>query len=150
MTLEERIAALGDAEAARILGTLAKARGRDMQAPPAWTPELKQALAEVLADEPDPGPVRGGDAARDALLVLAEDPEARAGLSGLIDGPKPQALAAVDPVTGAALVAAILVVLQTHVKIQKDAKGKWTFLFEKKAASAGLLRPLLKKLLALF
>jgi len=47
-----------------------------------------------------------------------------------------------------ALATAVLIVLQTHVRFQRDAQGKWTLTIEKKPASDSLLKDLAQKLLA--
>jgi hypothetical protein len=44
---------------------------------------------------------------------------------------------------------AALVVLQTHLRIQRLPDGKWSVLFEKKASRDALLKPLVQKLVAL-
>ena len=46
-----------------------------------------------------------------------------------------------------AIVVAALVVLQTRIKFKRDSRGRITFELEKKAASDGLLRGLVQKLL---
>ncbi|MCJ8272369.1 MAG: hypothetical protein MJK04_23570 [Psychrosphaera sp.] len=49
-------------------------------------------------------------------------------------------------VTTAAVFTAIAVLLRTHVKIKKDAKGNWTFVLEHKPIQSKLLSSILKKL----
>ena len=44
-------------------------------------------------------------------------------------------------------VTAALIALQTHVKIERDAKGKLAWKVEKKPTTVALLRPLVEKLL---
>ena len=40
-------------------------------------------------------------------------------------------------------------VLQTHLKLEREADGKWKVLVEKEATSAEILGPIVQKLLAL-
>ncbi len=89
-----------------------------------------------------------GELARQALLLLAEDPAYQEPLSALISGPPPVSFG-VDPVTLTAVITAAIVVLQTRVKIEKDKDGNWTVLTDRKAASNSLLKALVQKLLAL-
>lgn len=44
------------------------------------------------------------------------------------------------------MITGAIVVLQTHVRIKRDKKGKWSFLVEKKAASDGVLKAVVGKL----
>lgn len=74
-------------------------------------------------------------------------------LAALLDGPqaeqfgKPAAKATGSkaiPVT-----VAVLVALQTHVHIERDAAGKWNLLLDKPTTSEALLAPIVQRLLAL-
>ncbi len=84
--------------------------------------------------EPSPEIPSEGDLAGQTLLVLSEVPECRGPLSALVDGPRS--------------VSFILVVPQTHVKIERDKKGKLSVLIEKKPTKDALLKPLVQKLLS--
>ena len=47
----------------------------------------------------------------------------------------------------AAVIAGVLIALQTHVKFERDKDGKLTWKIEKKPTSEALLKPLVEKLL---
>jgi hypothetical protein len=42
----------------------------------------------------------------------------------------------------------VLVVLQTHVKFERDKAGRWSVKIEKKPTDNSLLKPLVQKLLS--
>jgi hypothetical protein len=52
-------------------------------------------------------------------------------------------------VTTAAVIAGVLIALQTKVKFKRNKDGTWEVLLEKGATSLSMLRPLVDKLLAL-
>jgi hypothetical protein len=49
---------------------------------------------------------------------------------------------------GIAVVGAVLFVLGTHVKVERDKEGKWSFKFENKPTDNKLLKALMEKLLS--
>ena len=65
-------------------------------------------------------------------MVLAETPEFHAPLSAFLKNPPPERFGA-DPITVIAVTTAALVVLQTHVKIERNEDGKTTLAYRKKA-----------------
>ena len=142
-SLTDRIHFLDDATARRVLTTFARAQMP--QAAPELTPALVQALRDFA-----PGPAADqatiGDAARTALLLLAQDPRQQAILTALIDGPAPERLGVLETT---ALVSAVLIALQTYVKFERDKDGRWTIQIEKKPTDATLLKALVQKLLSL-
>ncbi|MFO1428731.1 MAG: hypothetical protein U1F76_01100 [Candidatus Competibacteraceae bacterium] len=142
-SLTDRIQTLDDATARRVLTTFARAQVP--QAAPELTPAFVQALRDFI---PEPAPSRAttGDATRTALLLLAQDPQQHAILNALIDGPAPERLGVLETT---ALVGAVLIVLQTHVKFERDKDGVWTIKIEKKPTDATLLKTLVQKLLSL-
>ena len=77
--------------------------------------------------------------------VLSEDPQRRQVIEVLIKGPTPDKFVGVETV---ALAAAIMVVLQTHLKFERDKDGRVSLKIEKKPTSTTLLKPLVHKLLA--
>jgi len=97
--------------------------------------------------EPSPEAPSEGDLARQALLALSDVPECQGSLSALVDGPRSESFS-LDPVVTTAVVAAALVVLQTHVRIERDKKGKISVLNKKKPTRDALLKPLVRKLLS--
>lgn len=144
MTIQDRIASLDNATTRRVLAAFARA-----QASPAettLTPELRQALRE-FASGPEAAavPASEGDLARAALLLLADDPQQQPILAALIEGPAPTKFGVLET---AAVVTAVLLVLQTHVKFERDKDGRWTLKIEKKPTDNSLLKLLVQKLLS--
>ena len=124
---------LDDATAGRVLAVYAGGRAADSQVRDC-PPELRAALAAEFG--PPAGERTGeGDLARAALRVLCEDPARARALRATAEQPARSfgALAAVG------MAAAVLVVLQTHVKFDRDKQGKWSLKIEKKPASDKLL-----------
>ena len=144
MPIQDRIASLDDATARRVLATFARAQANPTET--ALTPELRQALRE-FATGPETAAVSAseGDLARAALLLLADDPQQQPMLTALIEGPAPTRFGVLETV---AIVSAVLVVLQTHVKFERDKAGRWSVKIEKKPTDNSLLKPLVQKLLS--
>lgn len=95
---------------------------------------LGQASATATSD---------GELARAALLLVASDPDHSAGIQALLEHGASEGFAALET---AALVSAVLIALQTHVRFERDKQGKWTVKIEKKPTDASLLKELVKKL----
>ncbi|MBL8254268.1 MAG: hypothetical protein JNJ76_11775 [Candidatus Competibacter sp.] len=144
MPLRDRIASLDDATARRVLAIFARAQANPTET--ALTPELRQALRE-FATSPEVAAVSAseGDLARAALLLLADDPQQQPILTALIEGPAPTKFGVLET---AAIISAVLVVLQTHVKFEHDKDGRWSVKIEKKPTDSSLLKPLVQKLLS--
>jgi len=144
MTLQDRIASLDAATARRILDSIARARSN--RAETALTAELRQALRD-FASEPETAavPASDGELTRAALLLLADDPQQQPILTALIEGPAPTKFGVLET---AAVVTAVLLVLQTHVKFERDKDGRWTLKIEKKPTDNSLLKLLVQKLLS--
>jgi hypothetical protein len=53
---------------------------------------------------------------------------------------------AVDPITTAGVLAAIVFLLRTHIKYERTKNGKWSFRIEHKPAEDGLLKRVLDSL----
>jgi hypothetical protein len=142
--LQDRISSLDDATARRVLAAFARAQFNPVET--ALTPELRQALREFA---PDPEAVtvsiNEGDLARAALLLLADDPQQQPILIALIEGLAPTKFGVLET---AAVVGAVLLVLQTHVKFERDKDGRWSVKIEKKPTDNSLLKPLVQKLLS--
>ncbi|MCY2990157.1 MAG: hypothetical protein NTY19_20125 [Planctomycetota bacterium] len=138
--MQELIENLDDATAIRVLRTFSTARSRHGDYQTEWSPELRQAFAEGVAAADVTAAVRDGDLAREALLLLAGDPDNHPPLTALIDGPPPQRF--LDPTTIAIGVAA-LIALQTHVKFERTKDGKIYFKIEKQPLPVGLMQKLI-------
>lgn len=111
--------------------------------------DLQAALAEAFPDAAASAdvPAVPAEAARAALAMLAEHPEHGAAVRALIEGPRPARYN--DLATTALVITGVLIALQTHVRIERDAKGNYRILVEKKATNTSLLRELIRKLLNL-
>ena len=145
--MDEVIRMLDDAAAQRILARIARSRLPADATPPAWTPDLRQALAEAFAVSPTAQPLTDGELVRQALLLLAEDPATRDAIHAMAATGAAAPLK-YDAGTTVAVVTAVLIVLQTYVRFERDKQGKWSVVVEKKPTSEALLKPLVQKLLA--
>src|SRR5436305_1044467 len=121
--LADRIERLSPDQAVRVLANVAKTRVARGSAAELF-PDV--ALADDLAAAVGTAPAAasGGDVAKAAVLLLAEDPNMTEALVGLIDNPPTEALA-LDPASLGVGVAA-LIVLQSYIHIERDKDGKWT------------------------
>jgi hypothetical protein len=138
--LPHRIQALSDADAQRILTTFA--RNQPGYGDSTLSPELTAALRH----EPDLTATAAsvGDLARAALLLLADDPQHSPIIDTMVSQPPAQRFGVVET---AVVMSAILFVLGTHVKIERNAQGTWTVKVEKKPTDPKLLKSLMEKLL---
>jgi len=143
--MKDNISQLNDTTAIRILNTIAQAKMRMETYETDWTPETRQALQEAFDIPPSESQASEGDIARQSLLLLADDPATCEHLKALLKNPPARSFA--DAGTIAAITAA-LVVLQTHVRFERDKNGKMKILIERKSLSDGLLRPMVEKLLS--
>ena len=140
--LRDRIQALGDNDAQRILTTFAS--HQPGYSDRRFTGELVQALhneptleaAEVATS---------GELARAALLLLADEPNHTEVPGALVSGPPPERYGLLETTV---VVSAALFVLGTHVKVERDKAGQWAFKIEKKPTDNALLKALLGKLLS--
>src|SRR5271157_3961775 len=151
--MDDMIRGLDNSQAVRVLTTFARVRLRaGGVAETEWTPELDRALRQDFPAEADAGraaSVSEGDLARQALLLLADDPQNREALAALIEGPPPESFEVVGAGT-VALLAAMLVVLQTHMLFERDRDGKIHIKIEKKPTRDSLLKDLVQKLFGFF
>ena len=145
--MTELIARLDDATAQRILASIARAQVGSGAQELAWTGDLRQALAGAfeVSGQPQP-PASTGDLARQALLLLAEHPATREAIAAMAEH-APETRERFDLGTTVALTAAVLVVLQTHIRFERDKDGRWSLQVEKGPTSDTLLKPLVEKLL---
>lgn len=145
LSMKDLIQSLDDATARRVLATFARAQANPAET--ALTPELRQALQEFApAPETAAVSINEGDLARAALLLLADDPQQQPMLAALIERPAPTKFGVLET---AAVVTAVLLVLQTHVKFERDKDGRWTLKIEKKPTDNSLLKSLVQKLSSL-
>jgi hypothetical protein len=147
MPMPDLIQSLDDKTAQRILNRIAGSQPAPGGTRIAWSPDIARALAdEFQIAEPSGGAARvsEGELARQALLVLAEDPEAAIAIERLASMPADSAQT-FD--FGIGLAVAVLIVLQTHVKFERDPNGKWSLQVEKKPTSDTMVKGLVQKLI---
>jgi len=144
----ELISELDDERAVRILEDVTQARLNRGEQPPAWSDQPAERLREAFDITKTDGGASTGDVARAALLVLAEDPDTRQAIETMVRHMPASRQVFVEPGT-AALMAAVLVVLQSQIELKRGTDGKWSFAYTKPSASVELLRPLVEKLVGL-
>ena len=136
---------LNDNTAIEILGAIA--RTRKPAEISGWDHTLEQALMQQFPSEPESARPSQGELARQALLLLAEDPQMRTAIETMAANwdKQPQRF---DGGLSIGITAAVLLVLQTHIKFERTSTGKWNLKIEKKPTSDALLETLVQKLLS--
>ena len=132
-----------DETALRILTTIARARSGDL--PPDLT-GLRHALAVEFDIAPPLTKVSPGDLARQALLVLAEDPDTRHAIEAMALEDPPVTRQTFDTGTSIAVGVAAYYAVASAIDI-KYVNGRWSIKLEKKAADSATVRALVQKLL---
>ena len=145
--MTDTIRNLDDHAAQHILAVIAKSRGRNPGEDIPWNPGLRQALAGEFNVEPGAAPTSEGELARQALLVLAEDPDTRQAIETMAAAAE-QSPQKFDFGASIAITAAVLFVLQTHIKFDRQPDGKWSLQIEKKPTSDALMKDLVQKLIS--
>ncbi len=90
--MEDRIAALDDAEALRLVQTIGTAFARAEDYETHLPPDLQATLGAAFDAASAGGTVSEGDLARAALQLYAEDPEHRTALTAMLNHPAPESL----------------------------------------------------------
>lgn len=145
---EEQIRELSDNSALNILEVLAQAQ-KNQPATVSPSADMADALNNFLQTESNSDiELSGGESARYALELMADDTPHTDPVNAMVNGPSPERMG-LEPVSGTLLAAGILIALQTHVKFERDKEGRWSLKLEKKPSRDGLIAPLLKKLLSL-
>lgn len=143
--MKDLINNLNDASATRILQTMAQTlKGQGFATE--WQEGLRQPLQSEFGLYEGTEFPSEGEAARQSLLLLSEDPDYREGLGALLKNPL---LERFDMGLSIAVIPAVLIILQTHVRLKRDKSGKWEVLIEKKPTQSGLLKSLVQSLLSL-
>lgn len=144
--IDEQIEGLDDARAVRTLSLVAEAHQVVVPAP-SEASGLVPALSDAVdtGDEPTP---TDGEAARQALKLLARDPTFAAPIEAVLSGPRPEGLG-LGVVEGALLIGGLMLVLQSHIEFERDKDGKWSVTIKKEPTSDPMLKPLIKKLISL-
>jgi hypothetical protein len=144
--MHERITALNDQTAVAVLTAFVQGLGTPQPAVSALTPETREALRVTVPGVVQPtAHVTDGELARMALSVLWEESENRRPLEQLVDASELETLGLPETI---GLATAVLVVLQTHARFERDKNGKFHLLIEKHPTRASLIQPLIQKLLA--
>jgi len=137
---------LDDTHALTALSAFARAHQNQAGQLLSLSPDLREALEAAFPGESPRSATSPADAARAALALLAEHPQHGPAIRALVEHPSPQRF---DLGSTALIVTAVLIALQTHIRIQRDEEGKYKILVEKKPTDAGLLGDLIRKLLKL-
>jgi hypothetical protein len=138
---------LDDRTAQRLLATIVRSRVNVGSQTLEWTPDLRLAVVAEFDLSPSSVPVSEGELARQALLLLAEDPSTRSAIEVMASRSQ-QTLTKFDAGASIAIAVAVLFVLQTHVQFERDKQGKWKIWVEKKPTNESLLKGILQKLVA--
>jgi len=136
---------LDDNTAERILTTIARARSRSQPALPPLA-DIQPALTGDFHVAPSGARTAGGDLARQALTVLAEDPATSLAIESMAaeeDSGRPGAF---DGGATIALGIAAYFALSTAIEIQRDKQGKWSFKLKVRPASQAAVTKLIEKL----
>ncbi len=150
MTVEPKIQAavnkLDDAAAGHALRVVCRARFKDELGNGLIPSDgLSRDLRTRFKVPTDLEPVSEGDLAREALLLLAQDPSHREAIAALIHGPSPRSF---DFGSTILIATGALIALQTRVRFERDKEGRWSFTLHKEPTKESLIRPLVSKLLA--
>lgn len=146
--LSSAISSLDGTTAVRILAAVTRPYLRGPNIGVEWTPEMARGLCAELGVTPADAPASAGEIARQALLLLAQEPDKAGPILAMIRNPAPRQFA-VDPVSGTLLVTFALFALQSHIEFSRDKQGKWEFKFKKAPTKSNVVGPLIKKLVAL-
>src|SRR5580658_3598404 len=137
---------LDDRKAEQILVAIARSLRSSGVKPPTWSSDLEHAVASEFDVEPGAPPVSDGELARQALVLLAEDPEMHASIETMAAN-WDDSVQRFDFGAALSLTTAALIALQTHVKFERTSNGKWTLRIEKKPTRDGLLKALAEKII---
>jgi hypothetical protein len=139
--LPSRIEALDDEEAVRLVTLLAKVEGDPTDA--ALPPDRRAALRDAFDASPVLS-VDAGELARTTLRLHAQAPDNYETLGELMGNTTPERFLnglSVD------LATAVLILLQSHLHLERDADGNWTVVVEPETASTDLLQTVVRQLL---
>lgn len=137
---------LDDETAQRILTTIARARSGSLsEAPP--LSGLRAALVDDFQVVASHTSVSAGELARQALMVLAEDPATRVAIDSMAAEAGSGGCHRFDVGGTMALGFAAYFALSTAIDIQRDKDGKWSFKMKVRPASEGAVKKLVEKLI---
>jgi hypothetical protein len=138
-----RIEQLDDDEAVRLVILLGKVEGDSSDT--SLSPDRRVALQEAFDAAPDLS-AEVGDLARAALRLYAQDPANRDTLVQLMGGSTPERFL---NGTSIAVGTAVLILLQTYIRFERNADGDSSIVIEKEAASTELLGQVVEYLLGI-
>ena len=139
----QKIQALDDATAIRVLTTIAQAHADTALTDTKLAPDFQDVLKSEFELETAAGSVSDGEMARQALQLLAQDPDMHDRITGLAEKPPDLFM---EPVTGMLLAGAVLFVLKTHFEFKYE-NGKTTLIIKSKPLDKQLLKGFTQKLL---
>jgi hypothetical protein len=143
---DKRSQPVTNSQALRVVGLIGEAHQGQVPAGPERA-DLVRALARALDTRETPCP-SDGQAAAAALEILAQDPQFASHVAAVAGAP-PTRFLGPGVMESAYLIAGLLVALQTQFEFARDKDGRWSVKIKKKATSDALLKPLVKKLVAL-
>jgi hypothetical protein len=145
MPIQDLIQSLDDKTAKQILSRIAGSQPAPGGTRITWNPEIGKALADEFGVAAPAGDtISEGELARQALLVVAEDPEAVIAIERFASTSS-EGGQTFD--FGIGIAVAVLIVLQSHVKFERNTDGKWSLKVEKKPTSDSLVKGLVQKLI---
>lgn len=142
--MDRAISQLSDEDAIAVLRSLSEIFEAGQAATPAILREHVEALARCFGAGFAGTPVSDGDLARQALELIADDPEKRRIIATIAQN-LPTGRQRFD-VTGFLLVTGVVTVMQTYVHITRDKDGRWTVEIRKQPTDKTLLKTLVQKL----
>ena len=136
---------LDAATAERILTTIARARSTSQPDLPPLL-DIQDALADDFSVAPSGARTAGGELARQALMVLAEDPATSLAIEAMAAEEDSGRHRTYDAGATLALGLAAYFALSTALDIQRDKQGKWSFKMKVRPASQAAVTKLIEKL----
>jgi len=143
---DDRSQPVTDYQALRVVGLIGEAHQGQVPASPDRA-DLVRVLARALDTRDTPCP-SDSQAATAAMELLAKDPRFAGPVEAMASGAQVRSFSP-GVMESAYLIAGLLVALQTQIDFARDKDGRWSVKIKKKATSDALLKPLVKKLVAL-
>jgi hypothetical protein len=145
--MDEQISQLSDKAAIRVLSQMPETWSSERTKGPSLEPEQQDALIQWLGAPVTSSAVSEGDLARQALTLIAIDPLRRESIMALA-AETPSVAEQFDAGATIAIGAAVLLVLQSYIRFERDKDGRWSVEIRKDPTDNKLLKPLVAKFLA--